>query len=425
MGVRDSVAQAVLKQIDREELANLIVALSKIESPIPDEKPACDHVFNWLTREGFAPEKVGLYEHRYNVLARLRGKGSGQSIIFNSHLDVVHARADRLMYLDADARVLHDSWIEDGRIWGASAVNCKGPMGCWLIAAKAIKRAGVELNGDIVLTAVVGEVENEPVDEFQGPLGHSQDVGARYVVAHGAIGDFALVGEATNFKLGWVEAGKLWLKITAQAGPSRYTPYVARPTTMQESSNAIVRAAKVIEALEEWAYSYQQRYTREYAGAVLVPKASIGAIRGGLPYKIYRPPEVCHLYVDVRLNPDTNPVQVEHEIRQALEKVGVPVEIKPFAYRRGYEAKNIAPYVDAVSHAHVGVFGTRPTTAGSTEISMWRDTNAFNEVGIPSLTYGPGAGLGGGALFQTVEDVYNCAKVYALTALEVCSRPRP
>lgn len=33
--MRDSVAQTVLKQIDREELANLIIELSKIESPHP------------------------------------------------------------------------------------------------------------------------------------------------------------------------------------------------------------------------------------------------------------------------------------------------------------------------------------------------------------------------------------------------------
>lgn len=181
----------------------------------------------------------------------------------------------------------------------------------------------------------------------------------------------------------------------------------------------------MVEALEEWAYSYQQRYTREYAGAVLVPKASIGAIRGGLPYKIYRPPEVCHVYVDIRLNPDTNPVQVEHEIREGLEKVGVPVEIKPFADRRGYEAKNIAPYVDAVSHAHVSVFSTRPATAGKHGNQHVVRYERLQRGRYPVAHLWSGPGLGGGALFQTVEDVYNCARVYALTALEVCSRPRP
>jgi hypothetical protein len=56
---------------------------------------------------------------------------------------------------------------------------------------------------------------------------------------------------------------------------------------------------------------------------------------------------------------------------------------------------------------------------------MWRDINVFNEVGIPSLTYGPPrsnpdeADRGKGK-FMFKKDLVDAARVYALTALEIC-----
>ena len=41
---------------------------------------------------------------------------------------------------------------------------------------------------------------------------------------------------------------------------------------------------------------------------------------------------------------------------------------------------------------------------------------------IPSLTYGCGAGAGGGNTYFTVEDMLKTAKIYALTAMELCNR---
>jgi hypothetical protein len=55
---------------------------------------------------------------------------------------------------------------------------------------------------------------------------------------------------------------------------------------------------------------------------------------------------------------------------------------------------------------------------------MWRDTNPFNELGIPAVTYGPASGVGGGLFFAKAQDFTKATKVYARTALEVCRRPR-
>lgn len=414
----------VLSRINKDELVQLALELGNTESPTGYEGKVGQLIFDWLKSNGFAPQKIGIVEDRFSVVGRIPGDGSGLSLIFNSHMDTVMSRDDIWMYSDAQNPVYHSAWVEDGKVWGAGVVNDKGPMACWMIAAKAIKESGIPLKGDLLLSMVPGEIEIEPIDEFQGPRCHSHDFGAAYMISHGALADYALVAEATGFRLAWVEAGKLWLKITVFAGPSRYTPYYPRPTSMEESPNAIVRTAKLIEKLEEWALEYERKNTREYEGGTVVPKASIGAVRGGAPHKIYRYPELCTIYMDIRLTPETNPLDVQAEIQKIIRGLNFKAEIKPFSYRRGYEAKNIKPLAEAVERAHLEILKKKPERPGSPECSMWRDINAFNALGIPSLTYGPGGGLGGGNFFFTIEEMVNAAKIYALTALDICCQTK-
>ena len=52
---------------------------------------------------------------------------------------------------------------------------------------------------------------------------------------------------------------------------------------------------------------------------------------------------------------------------------------------------------------------------------MWRDHNVFNEVGIPSLTYGPPGVAGAGTFAVRKEDLLRTSRVYALTALAMCA----
>jgi acetylornithine deacetylase/succinyl-diaminopimelate desuccinylase-like protein len=404
----------------RDELIKLSLDLGNMETPSGSEEVAGNYVYDWMTANGFMPERVGVFADRFNVVGRLRGSGGGKSLSFNSHLDTIMSRDDTLRFADATDRIYHEAWLENDRIYGYTVVNCKGPMACWLIAAKAIAKAGVRLKGDLVLTAACGEICGDVVDEFQGHDYLANDIGTRFAITHGAISNYSLVAEATNFKPAWVEAGKVYFKITIYAGPSRYTPFVQRTGSLGDSPNAIVRATKMIAALEAWAIGYEQRYTRKYDGGTVVPKASIGAIRSGFPFKIHRFPELCLIYLDVRLNPDTNPLTVQAELEELATDLQLKADIKPFLFRRGYAAEGIGPLKDALEIAHQKILGQPLEVAAAPECSMWRDSNPYNELGIPSLSYGCGAGAGGGNTYFGVEDMIKTAKVYALTAIKLC-----
>ena len=422
---KEQVVGEVLDRIDSKELVQLALDLGNIDSPTGCEGEIGEFVYGWLQQQGFAPRKLGLFPNRFNVVATWPGNSQGRSLVLNSHMDTTIAKEEIWTTRGAADPILHSAWREGDRLIGNGICNDKGPMAAWLIAAKALRESGVRLKGDIILTAVVGEIGLEPVDEFQPPEYVAKEAGTRYAVTHGAVGDCALVAEGTDFGLVWVEAGKAFFKITIFGEDTPlYTPYIQRPTPIERSPNAIVRMARLIELLEDWAHEYEQRHRYECPGGVVVPKVNIGAIRGGVPYKITKTVQQCAIYVDVRITPIQNPLDVREELRDLVSRAGLNGEVELYVYRRGYEGQRVEPLAEAIRRAHQQIFGELPKVAPAPFSSMWRDINVFNEVGIPAITYGPGASVGGGNFAMRIEDLVTAANLYALIALDVCNQPR-
>jgi acetylornithine deacetylase/succinyl-diaminopimelate desuccinylase-like protein len=408
-----------LSEIDREELAGLAVELGAIESPAGAEGPAADAVEAWMSEQGFEPRRIGLVPERPSVVSRLRGRGDGRTLVFNAHLDTAISREDTLVYVNPAQPKYISAWREGDVLFGNGLVNDKAPMAAFLIAATAIRRSGIDLRGDILLHAVPGEIGLEPVDEMQGVQHLGKDLGTRYAITHGVVGDAALVAEATGNAIGWVEPGKAYFKVTVLGGEPMYTPFVPVEPDPAQNPNAIVRMAPVIAALNEWGASYgSRRY--EYAGGTVIPKANIGAVRSGRPDKITKSTELSHLYLDIRTSPDTGPMEIQRELVSVLDKTGVPYQIECFLHRRGYEAQGIDELADAVRIAHVAEFGAEPSPPSPPITSMWRDLTPFNEAGIPSLTYGPASSTGGGNFSLSLDDLVITSRVYARAALRYC-----
>ena len=206
--------QDILDRINPDELVKVALDLGNIDSPTGQEGEIAEFVYGWLGQQGFAPRKLGLFRNRFNVAATLPGNSRGRSLVFNSHMDTTIAKEEIWTTRRAADPIFHSAWQEGDLLIGNGICNDKGPMAAWLIAAKAIRESGVSMKGDLVLTAVVGEIGLEPVDEFEPPEYLAKEAGTRYAVTHGAVGDYALVAEGTDFGLVWVEAGKAFFKIT-------------------------------------------------------------------------------------------------------------------------------------------------------------------------------------------------------------------
>ncbi|HEV2010493.1 MAG TPA: M20/M25/M40 family metallo-hydrolase [Candidatus Limnocylindria bacterium] len=416
----------VVARIDPQEVVDLALALGNIDSPTGSEGPAGQFVYDWLERSGFAPRKFAMIPERFNVAAWLNGLGGGYSLIYNAHLDTTLRRDAVWSAKDPNDPLYHSAWVEGDDIYGDGVVNDKGPMAAFLVAAKAIKDSGVRLKGDLIVSAVAGEISREPIEEWQGPLYLSKDLGVHFMVTHGAVADYALVAEGTGFGIVGIEPGKAHFKVTIHTDtPRYYTPYLPRPTGLADAPNAIVRAAAVIATFEEWAYGYQQRNTYRGPTGTIVPKASVNAIRSGYPFNLTSAPQICSFYVDTRILPGANPMDVRDELRGVLRGAGVEGTVELFLYRPGFEAKGAERLIETVRRCHGQTFSTPPAIVGEPVTSMWRDTNAFNELGIPAISYAPRATSHATKKSFKVKDLTDAAVVYARIAMDLCNQDRP
>jgi acetylornithine deacetylase/succinyl-diaminopimelate desuccinylase-like protein len=421
MALDPTTAAAVLALIDEEELVDLVLGLANIESPPGGEGPVGDAIHGWLDEHGFSPRRVGMFEDRFNVFAELPGSGTGPALAFNAHMDTSVGRDFHLIMRDPNRPDFHGGWAEGDLLVGNPVVNDKGPMTAFMIATKALRDAKVGLSGSIYLNIVAGEIGQEPVDEFQGKRYLSKEVGARYLLNHSPRPSYCLCAEATNFRKGWVEAGKAFYKLTVFGGPALYTPFVNRPYSREDQPNAILRAVPLLDRLDEWALDYERRNRYESPGGTVVPRVNISAIRGGEPWMLLTNPEVCMLYLDIRTAPGQDGGEIRHELRALMDECGLEGKVEQFVNRDGYEATGIEPLAGALDEAHRSIFDADCEIVDSPESSMWRDHNVYNEMGIPALTYGPPGRAGTGAYAVSRVDLLNAARVYALTALALCA----
>jgi len=416
-------ADDVIALIDRQALIDFTLDICNIDSPVGHEGSVLARLEQWLKHEGFEVRKLGLSPDRYNLLARLPGtRGGRPRLMFNGHVDTYAPAYNDLVQLDSTRDELHKAWVEGDLVVGDGVVNDKGPIAAFLMAAKAIKDSGIKLKHDLLLSCVIAETAYEQVSNTPGEVTDTKELGARYLATHGGIADYIIVAEGTGFGIGWVEAGKLWFKITVISDqPSFYTPYMPDRTAPEASPNMIVSASKVIQAFEAWAADYERRNRMTTPGGIVQARAQIGAIRSGEPARPFLSPQLCELFVDVRTLPGQNPIDTQMELSAALAATSLRCDVELYLFRRGYEASGVEPLVVALTSAHQGVFGSDPPSVSIPTTSMWRDSNIFSELGIPVVNYGPRAATHAYKRALTAESLYHASCVYARAAITMCS----
>jgi acetylornithine deacetylase/succinyl-diaminopimelate desuccinylase-like protein len=418
-----NVVDDVLGRIEAlaPELASLTLRLANTYGPFGREAATARQVHEWFAEHGVESRLVPLDEDRASCVARLRGTGRAPSLAFNAHLDTEASGPDydALMAIPDPNKV--GARIEDGVVYGHTAQNDRACMAAQMVAAAAVHASGAELVGDVLIKAVLGETGAAPVDEYEGLRYTGKGLGTEHLVQHGYRPDFAVISETTDFAPCWVQTGAMYVKITVR-GRNMYTPRLVRPDSLAEHPNAIVKMGVVIAAVEEWAIRVQQERTRETACGRMEPKAQAGAVRGGLPWRPNRSAPYAALYVDVRTVPGEDTRQLLASLTEAVAETGVAADVDVIMDKPGIEGDEDAlrPLLAALDAAHAAVKGEpMPRRAEAAVVSMWRDTNVYNRLGVPALTFGPGRGkaavqgTGGIAL----ADLLDAAKMYALTML--------
>lgn len=409
-------------RIDAEELAALALKMANTFSPMGHEQPLAEMVCDWLKQNGFRAYLQPILADRSNVVAVLPGKGGGKSLIFNSHLDTEISGPEYDWGMKAPDINRVGAWREGSRLFGHTVLNDRGLMATTMIALKALRESGAALGGDVIFTGVAGETGASPVDEYQGLTYEGKGLGSRHLVSHGVRADYALVAETTDFGISWLACGACYFKIGVP-GVNQYTPRSVRPDDIRQHPNAIVKMAHLIAAIENWAREYEAANTFDSECGHVVPKVNIGAIRGGVPYRPNRTSPHCSVYVDVRIVPGADPLEVERQLKQVVDAVEVGAKVETFLARTGAIGKHIEPLAAVVTKAMKTVTGRDPLPAAPQEVvSMWRDNNVFNEAGIPSLTFGPPRRREKetNRLYFEIADLADMANIYARAAAAIC-----
>lgn len=422
----------VLACINPEDVYRLALDLCKIPSSTGEEGEIGQFVVDWFRSHGLRGIRQEVEAERANAIGILHGEGTGPALMFNGHMDTSAPIRHQELAGPIPPRTAHiaEPYIEDGILYGTGMDNMKSGLAAIMSAARAIKVSGVHLKGDLIVAGVVGEIGRAQVDQYQGRYYRGKGIGTRYLLTHGVLSDYAIVADASHFGLTWAQCGAVYAKITVP-GKVDYTPYTERASNPHESSNAVIKMTILIDAFERWAAEYERRNIYRFSGGEIRPKVSIGAIAGGVPFKVSNSPQDCSLYVDIRTPPGMQPIQVQRELRMLLDSLKLDYELEIFTSKMGYEGKGVGPLVDAIRHAHELVVGKsiRPISPG--ENSMWTDTNLYNELGIPAVKFGIGAALKPGGkgeirgmtrlpLSTSKEDLLNATKIYAVAGLSIC-----
>jgi acetylornithine deacetylase/succinyl-diaminopimelate desuccinylase-like protein len=419
----NEVVKEVLGRIDasREEIAELALQLGNTFGPVGHELATAQVVHEWALTNGLPSQLQEIIEDRANAVQRIPGSGDGPSILFNAHLDTEASGPDFDNLMGAPDPNKIGAWRDGDRLFGHVIQNDRGCITIMLIAGRALLDSHAPLRGDVILTSVAGETGQSPVDEYQGLRYEGKGLGSSFLVDHGIRADYALVAETSGFVPCWHACGAAYYKVTLR-GRNMYTPRLQRGTQLAEHPNAIVKAASVIQAIEEWAIASEEARSGPTPCGEVRPKSQIGAVRGGIPWRPNRSAPYCALYVDVRTLPGEDVSDLTRSLRVAIDDVGVGAELELIMSKPGAIAIGVEPLVKAVNDVHRIVRGTpAPSQAETAVVSMWRDTNVFNAAGIPSLTFGPSRGkadVQGTGHFE-LDDLVDGAKMYALTALRI------
>jgi succinyl-diaminopimelate desuccinylase len=348
--------------IDYDAAVRLLAECVRLPTVNPpgNEKLAADWLAEQLERRGFSPRVDDLGGHRANITAVLKGTGEKPALVFNGHLDVVPI---------GDTPWMHDPFggvqVND-RLYGRGTSDMKSGLMAMVMAADALKRAGVRLKGDLILSGVA--------DEETGALGAKSWVQAGGLRGVGAI----VIGEPTNLEVYIAEKGACWLEITTYGK----TAHGSMPDL---GVNAVMHMTAALHALTRLSLPFQPHPLFDR------PTMNVGTIVGGNKTNVV--PDRCTVTVDLRTLPGMQHEDVQREIRQTLDglREAIPnftYEMRVIAERAAVASDPQAPIVETVLsilEAHGRREAPKATPGFATDASVFQPAS-----GVPFLIFGPG-----------------------------------
>jgi acetylornithine deacetylase len=313
---------------------------------------------------------------RPQLAATLAGTGGGRRLLLNGHIDAVEA-GDEGWTGDP-----YDAVVRDGRLCGRGVVDMKGGIAAQVVACEVLHRAGVELCGDLVVTANTDE--------------EGYGAGSWCLVQRGVRADGGIVAEPSSFNA-WVACrGTLKLQITIP-GRAGHTQVPHLDWREGGPVNAIEKLPPILAAIAGLRDAWRTRSDCRHP--LLEPPNIVPTLVKGGTWEVSYPAS-CTLTCDVQYLPgqggtDGSSARLRHEITAAVDasvSTDPWFEDHPLQWAWGW---NAPPAEIPSDHMLVGIalragahVGRRGAVSG---MNSWHDAANFTLYGgTPAISFGPG-----------------------------------
>ncbi len=373
------------------EMIRFAQSLIRINSVNNNETAVAKVIQNKLRKYGVKTKLIGSFKTRKSLVALVKGKKRGRSILLNGHLDTVAAGDLKKWKYDP-----FSAKFVKGKIYGRGSNDMKGGVSAMIYSVICLLEEGIKLDGDIILV-------------FNSDEEGGNHTGIREVLNSGIKTNACIVGEPmTKNKLRIGSRGVYRFRLITK-GKAGHTGSVK-----EEGINAVLKMAKILLALENMRLKYKRRKLCP------PPKISPGTvISGGTAVNIV--PDRCEALIDYRLTLGQTKKEVLGEIRKTINFLKrrdkkINYQIQELAYSPAYITDEKEEIVKVVAKNIKENLGIKPVFGVSGPMT---DGNFIFKRGIPVVTFGTkGAHSHSENEFVYAKSILDAAKLYSSIILD-------
>ena len=385
---------SALSSISRDRVTDIARALCAVQLTDGREGPRAEVAASLLEHRRIEVLLDPVIPGRPNLIARVRGRGTGPALLLNGHLDAGYAR--RGWSRDPLA-----PWVEGDRLYAAGVSDMLGGVAAMIATIEAAARLD-PLPGDLVLLANMHHDSN--------------GVGTKYALAHAEDWPrYGINGEPTSLTLMTAHGGCLKFELTFTGKPA----HVSRK---ERGADALAAAVDTHVALRGLAFTHEP-----HPLLPAHPRFLIGALQAGdAPGSMA---EEAVLRGDLRTVPGMTWASVKADLEGVLRHAcppGVTTGIRCLVRQQAFIGRSQSPLIDALRLAH------RLVRKGELRVNVDRGCQAFvtdavdmQAAGIESVVYGPAEWHFAPDEFVSVEEMSDAARVYLAAAAHLMGAGSP
>jgi succinyl-diaminopimelate desuccinylase len=411
--------------IDQDRIVEFFKSIVRIPSNRFQEETVARHIGTYLNGMGMtvsyqAVRQEGL--ETVNVIGRFGANRGGKRIVLCAHMDTGSGQYQGLVFQpERWTKKPLDPVVEDGYFYGLGTHNDKQGVCCAVMAADAVIKSGVPVDGEIIVACVAAETVG--------------GVGAGHLVKEGLKADVGIILEGTGLDIVPISVGKIRGRIFVKGEHQHHSVHV----------NPVETLRYLLEAFSPgYGENRAQRFLTTKLAEPELPGVPSAAIRWIHSDNVDL--DRVGAYFDVMVLHDQTPDSVKKDLQRLIAEIRAEhPEFDAEVEVRGWEppaSENFiwgAPgtptesdIVQRVATHHEVVRRERPVIGAGKRYGAASDAASLRRAGIRTIEYAPGAIGPGGELKAwpavdervRLKDVIDCTRIVARAVADLTNESR-